>query len=158
MALTASELMASFSFAYAVLPAGILEYFELVKSEDKESQLTKSEQKTRIVTDEVWSNMDLHVSLDERDNRTDEQKELWRANGYTEPTVVQDFPIRDRKVFLHIRRRRWLDENGQSVTVSIDYPIIAKGIKLSPQFAAFLKDTDGQISSECAAAWGLLSN
>ena len=158
MVLTESEARASYSLAYTVLPYGILEYFTLVKVEDVESKLTKSEQKTRIETDPIWSNIDIHISLDENDNRNEDQKTHWRSNGYTEPTVVQDFPIRDRKVFLHIRRRRWLDENGNSVLIPLDYPITTQGIKLSPQFAAFLKDTDGQISSECAAAWGLLPN
>ena len=158
MALTEKELMASFSLAYIILPPGLLEYFSLTSTEEKDSQLTKAEQETRNVIDSVWSDIDVHIYLDERDNRTDEQKTKWTPNGFTEPTVVQDFPIRDRKVFLHIRRRRWLGEDGQSVICSLDYPIVAKGIKLSPQFAAFLKDTDGYISSERSAAWGLLQS
>lgn len=139
MILTEKETLAAFSFAYTVLPPGILELFSLVSTEETASKLTKAEQETRIVTDSAWSDIDIHVKLDERDNRTDEQKTKWRSNGYTETTVVQDFPIRDRKVFLHIRRRRWLDEEGKSVMCSLDYEIVANGIKLSPQFADFLK-------------------
>lgn len=143
MALTESELIASYSLASTVLPYGILEYFTLIKAEDQESELTKSEQKSRIITDPVWSDLDIHISLDEKDNRTEEQKMKWKSNGYTEPTIVQDFPIRDRKVFLHVRRRRWLDENDHSIIVPLDYQITVKGIKLSPQFAAFFKGADG---------------
>lgn len=158
MALTEKEILASYSFAYIALPQGILDLFSLVKVEEKESQLSESEQDTRVLTDMIWSDIDIHLTLEENDNRTEEQKKLWTPNGYTEPTVVQDFPIRDRRVFLHIKRRRWLDENGKNRLVNLDYPIVAKGIKLSPQFAAFLKDADGQISSECAASWGLLQS
>ena len=35
------------------------------------------------------------------------------SKGFYEPVVVQDFPIRGKKLFLHVRRRRWVvkDEN-----------------------------------------------
>ena len=54
----------------------------------------------------------LHMYLDERDNRTAEMQDL-RPNGLTEETVISDFPVRDRKLTLHIRRRRWLAEECQ---------------------------------------------
>ena len=41
----------------------------------------------------------LQVYLDERDNRSVEQMGL-KPNGFTEPTVIKDYPIRNRKVLL----------------------------------------------------------
>ncbi|MBR1698342.1 MAG: hypothetical protein IJ714_00970 [Bacteroidales bacterium] len=38
----------------------------------------------------------LHMYLDERDNRTDQMQDL-RPNGFTEETVISDFPVRDKK-------------------------------------------------------------
>ena len=35
--------------------------------------------------------------LDDRDNRTDEMQAL-RPNGFTEETVISDFPVRDKKL------------------------------------------------------------
>lgn len=49
---------------------------------------------------------ELHIYLDERDNRSADDNDL-QPNGFTESSQVEDFPIRDRKVLLHIRRRRW---------------------------------------------------
>jgi hypothetical protein len=53
--------------------------------------------------------------LDERDNRIEEMQAL-RPNGFTEETVISDFPVRDKKLTLHIRRRRWLTPEGKSFT------------------------------------------
>ena len=38
----------------------------------------------------------LQMYLDERDNRTEEMQAL-RPNGFTEETVISDFPVRDKK-------------------------------------------------------------
>ena len=68
----------------------------------------------------------VHIYLDEKDNRTEEFREL-RPNGFTEPTAIEDFPIRDRKLVLHVRRRRWLDEQGHNVIINT-YPLVREGI------------------------------
>ena len=41
----------------------------------------------------------------------------------TEPTTIEDFPIRNRKVVLHVRRRRWLDKEGHNVIIN-PYPCL----------------------------------
>lgn len=79
----------------------------------------------------------LHIHLDERDNRNADQQDL-RANGFTEPTTMSDFPVRERRVELHIRRRRWLTADGKSVILNI-YPLVAEGTMYSVMFAEFLK-------------------
>jgi len=47
---------------------------------------------------------ELLIHLDERDNRTEDMQEL-RPNGFTEPTILTDFPIRERRVELLTRTK-----------------------------------------------------
>lgn len=86
----------------------------------------------------------LHIYLDERDNRTEEQSQIFKPNGFTEATQVQDFPIRDRKTVLHIRRRRYIDSNGKSVIIN-NFNLSAQGTRYSDEFADFLKEILGYI-------------
>lgn len=113
------------------LPEGILDWFEIVKGNEVPLEKKK---------DEVY-NATLHIYLDERDNRTPEMLFL-RPNGFTEETIVNDFPVRDRKLVLHIRRRRWLNEDGKSIVLNV-YPLAVTGTRYSEEFAAFLKDKLG---------------
>jgi len=78
-------------------------------------------------------------------------------NGFTEPTEVADFPIRDRKVMLHIRRRRWKDEAGHNVILNI-YPITAEGTRYSEEFVAFLKWNVGYDSGDLQTLGSILSD
>ena len=94
------------------LPEGLLDFFDL-----------------------VWVESQSLIHLDERDNRTEDMQEL-RPNGFTEPTILTDFPIRERQVELHIRRRRWLTPDGKNVILNI-YPLVASGTRYSAEFAAF---------------------
>ncbi len=77
-----------------ILPESILDYFELVRMEEG-----SVEELPKTKMDRLYHSV-LHIYLDELDNRTSEEQDL-RANGFTEPTNVEDFPIRDRKVLLH---------------------------------------------------------
>lgn len=123
------------SLLYCVLPSFILDSFELVNVEDNPVDNP---------TPELLYPSVLHIHLDERDNRTAEQAELFRPNGFTESTQVQDFPIRDRKTVLHIRRRRYLDSAGKSVIIN-NFDLSAKGTRYSDEFADFLKEILGHI-------------
>lgn len=143
------EQKASYMLAYVILPPSILDYYELVDVQEKEDKMKRDPQET------VWSDMTIHVYLDEKDNRTEEMRGRLRPNGFTEETVVQDFPLRDRKVYLHIRRRRWLSEEGHNVILNA-YPIVGEGTQLSDEFASFLKGEDGYITGERADAWDIL--
>ena len=93
----------------------------------------------------------LHIHLDERDNREEEQQDL-RPNGFTEPTTVSDFPVRDRRVELHIRRRRWLTPDGKSVILNI-YPLVAEGTRYSVAFAEYLKKKLGYDPGDGTLPW-----
>jgi hypothetical protein len=125
------------SLAYYILPPSILDWFELVDTNE-----------TPIVpgTDAVFTSV-LHLYLDERDNRSASEQSSLRPNGFTESTQIHDFPIRDRKVILHVRRRRWLDSGGKNVLVNT-YPLTANGTRYSEEFAAFLKGAFGYVASD----------
>ena len=118
-----------------MLPDGILDYFEITKI-DEEVTNEKDETGTVIRI--------LHIYLDERDNRIGDQLGL-KPNGFTEATVIKDYPIRNRKVLLHVRRRRYLDADGRNIILN-QYPLTADGTKLSVEFGLFFKDGDGQPS------------
>ena len=56
---------------------------------------------------------------------------------------ISDFPIRDKKVILHVRRRRWKTPDGK--TVSRDWDLKAQGTRMSKDFAGHLKKIFGHI-------------
>ena len=78
----------------------MIDWFEVVNIKEETNKGTAQA--------DVLYNSVLNIYLDERDNREEENMGL-RANGFTEPTVIQDYPIRNRKVLIHVRRRRYLD-------------------------------------------------
>jgi hypothetical protein len=102
-----------------ILPSSIEEYFELVsvnKSQDS-----------------------IHIYLKEL-NKTPEEfsSSKLTSKGFFEEITIQDFPIRGLQVYLHITRRRWMNENTGTV-VFRDWDLVAKGTRITKDFAAFLK-------------------
>jgi len=105
-----------------ILPESICEYFELTK-------LDKDDQR------EV---MDLYL----QEINTMPQEYLnnkLTSKGFFEEVTIQDFPLRGYKVFLHVKRRRWLNEDTGQV-VFRNWDVIAKGTRITKDFAAFLKE------------------
>ena len=120
-----------------MLPKGMLDTFE-VTNVDEECTGLYDETNTEIRI--------LHIYLDERDLRDDVWHDL-KPNGFTEPRVFNDFPVREYKVALHVRRRRWLTEDGKNQL--LDTPaLIADGTSYSIEFAAFLKEMVGYLPSD----------
>ena len=72
-----------------VLPAQILDYF-LISGVGQTSQ-------------------EIYISLDEKMNPELIKDVHFESKGFMEAVSVADFPIRDHKVILKIRRRRWTD-------------------------------------------------
>ena len=57
--------------------------------------------------------------------------------GFTGYKTIQDFPIRGRSVYLHVRRRKWIDRStGEIFTYEYDN-LTEFGSKLTPEFVAF---------------------
>lgn len=109
-----------------ILPQEIVEHFDLINVIEVPGQLLN----------DGTVEQDLHIYVDEK--LTDMSGLGLTPNGYTEPTEINDFPLRDRKVVLHVRRRRWLNESRKNVTSGWD--LTEKGTRYSKEFAAFLKE------------------
>ena len=85
---------------------------------------------------EVW--------LDEKHylERSDYKSGTVISHGFTDEKVIQDYPLRGKPVYLHVRRRRWYDKaTGETFSYTYD-DLTAEGTKLTPEFVAFLKEED----------------
>ena len=112
--------------ARIVLPSEILDYFEIVGVEQTTTEI--------------------HIHLDELMNPSLSCDVHFESKGFMEPVDVTDFPIRDHKVILVVRRRRWTDlRTGKSFSIPINLEIVCKGTRYSKEFGAFLKETYGDI-------------
>jgi hypothetical protein len=58
--------------------------------------------------------------------------------------------LRNRKVELHIKRRRWIDSSGKSY--SRDWNLSPTGTRYSKEFAAFLKVVFGYVPDTLSVA------
>ena len=113
----------------------MIDWFEVVWIEEEPN-------KGKAQADMLFKSV-LNIYLDERDNREGEQLGL-TPNGFTEATVIKDYPIRNRKVRLHVRRRKYKDANGHNIILN-KYPLTADGTKVSVEFV-FFEGGDGQPS------------
>ena len=129
------------------LPEGMTEWFDVVN-------VVEEPNTGKAQADVLYSSV-LNIHLDERDNREDELLGL-KPNGFTEPTVIKDYPIRNRKVLLHVRRRRYTDADGRNIILN-QYPLTADGTKVSVEFGLFFKDSDGQSSIDSGVIGKILS-
>lgn len=102
------------------LPKEFVEYFDLTEIKEGVEQL--------------------NIYLDEKNVPPPEHsdKEL-ESKGFISPIKLNDFPIRDRKVILRVRRRKWRDKStGKTYTRNWD--IKANGTSYTKEFASFLKE------------------
>ena len=114
-----------------LLPEGILDHFDIVKMDEEEVPAPADGSYTPY-------RRKVHIYLEELDVRTPEERLTLRPNGFTEYTSVQDYPVRNRLLTLHIRRRRYIGPDDRN-TVPCIFPLKANGTSISPEFAAFLK-------------------
>lgn len=141
-----SETMKDFLISF-FLPEGMTDWFDVVRVEEESNTGTRQA--------DILYNSVLNIYLDERDNREGEQLGL-KPNGFTEPTLIKDYPIRNRKVLLHVRRRRYLDADGRNIILN-QYPLAADGTKVSVEFGLFFKDSDGYSSIDGSVIGKILS-
>ena len=108
-----------------LLPSELFDYFEITKL---------------VIADRTVT-----VFLDERDIKPlDYSGQKLSSKGFHSESIIQDFPIRNKAVFLHLRRRRWLIESTGKV-VSRDWDSVAEGTRYTKSFADFLKGLLGQL-------------
>ncbi|WP_421897152.1 ISAon1 family transposase N-terminal region protein [Marinoscillum sp.] len=115
MDLTAWELL---------LPAGILDYFEVVSA------------KNNIV--------DYTIKLEEKHVQPGEfaGKRL-SSHGFYNEVTIKDFPLRGKACYLKVNRRRWIDEDIGEI-VSRNWDLVARGTRMTQEFASFLKEMHRQ--------------
>jgi len=107
------------SLIQLLLPPEIFEYFEIKQIE--------------VGLKEV------HVHIDELDQKPEGfEKDKLCSKGFHSAAIIQDFPLRDKAMFLHVRRRRWQIESSGKV-ISRNWNTVAKGTRLTKDFATFLK-------------------
>jgi len=112
----------------AILPSEVFDYFEIVKV-DLESKV-------------------IDVHLDELNLPPEEySKDKLISKGFHEPAVFQDFPIRDKAVYLHVRRRKWQIESSGKI-ISRQWDLSAKGSRYTKGFATFLKGLHGYLPNK----------
>ncbi len=121
-----------------LLPKGILEFFDVTDVNEETGD-------ERVL---------LHIYLDEKDTREEEWHDL-KPNGFTESRQVNDFPIRDHKVVLHVRRRRWLTAEGRNVVLD-RYSLLADNTSYSKEFADVLKKIFGYLPDNGPLAGAVL--
>jgi len=98
------------------LPPGLLNYFDAIKMDTGDG---------------------ITIYLDEKNTppRRSNVSSL-ESKGFTEPTVVQDFSIRDKACYLSIRRRKWLDKETGKV-LSNHWDLSAEGTRMTKELADF---------------------
>ena len=115
--------------AHIVLPSEILNYFSVAGVEQTSTEI--------------------HIHLDELMNPALSDDVHFESKGFMETVSVTDFPIRDHKVLLKIRRRRWTDRRtGKSFSIPINLDVVCKGTRYSKEFGAFLKETYGDVPGD----------
>ena len=98
-----------------------------------------------LITRLVVEDRAVTVFLDELDIKpTFYSDQKLTSKGFHAESIIQDFPIRNKAVFLHVRRRRWLIESTGEV-VSRDWESVAEGTRYTKSFADFLKGLFGQL-------------
>lgn len=82
----------------------------------------------------------LHLYFDEHNKPPIEfASKILISKGFHDEITVQDFPLRGKRVFLHIRRRRWTDKQTNDI-IQRDWTLVAKGSRMTEEFADFLKE------------------
>ena len=103
-----------------LLPEAIVDYFEL-------TSYKKEEEVLHLYLKEIYS-----IPKEYRGSKL-------TSKGFFDEITVQDFPIRGHQVYLHISRRRWLNEDTGKV-IFRDWNLVADGTRVTQEFASFLKE------------------
>tara|TARA_R110002050_G_C8874387_1_gene508366 strand:- start:1013 stop:1363 length:351 start_codon:yes stop_codon:yes gene_type:complete len=102
-----------------LLPEFLVDHFDVVK------------------VNQISSRIDIY--LEENITAPIEFKDLnLISHGFHKQSIIKDFPIRGKQVYLYVKRRRWLNKSTKEV-VSRDWNILAKGTRMTAEFASFLK-------------------
>lgn len=111
--------------ARLILPPDLLECFDIVKIENAAEMLI--------------------IHLDEQPlPPLSSSGHSLESKGFLPAVAIRDFPIRDRKVTLCVRRRKWFDKDTGSIVCN-SFELTVQGTRHSKEFASFLKGLLGEI-------------
>ena len=86
------------------------------------------------------SEENLHLYFEEKANAPKEFASMELVSkGFQDQITIQDFPLRGKYVYLHIKRRRWTNKKTQEI-IKRDWTLVAKGTRMTQEFVAFLKE------------------
>lgn len=102
-----------------LLPELLITHFDIVKHQTKDNVLHLYFEEKKDIPEEFSSGIVI-------------------SHGFHKEVTIQDFPIRGKQVYLHIKRRRWLNKTSKTV-VQRDWDLVAQGTRMTVEFAAFLK-------------------
>lgn len=108
----------------AILPSVIVDNFDIDRFEKTDTRF------------DIW--------LDEKkvQMREDKKNASVIAYGFGEYRNIQDYPIRGRATWLHVRKRKWLDKTTGEI-FSYDWDLSEyDSTQLNEEFALFLKEGD----------------
>lgn len=92
-----------------------------------------------------YSDTAYNIWLDEKKKLSDEdfRNPDIVARGYTEYVTIQDYPMRGRPVFLHMRKNKWWDKATNEIfSYNLELPN-EEGTRLGAEFVSFLKYEGG---------------
>ena len=102
-----------------LLPEGLLDYFQILKVDENP--------------------FEVKIYLEEKNNiNLDSSLVKYESKGFYPSVLVNDFPIRGRRLLLDIRRRRWINKDTGDY-VDRDFHIVAEGTRMTQEFTSFLK-------------------
>ena len=103
-----------------LLPEGTLDYFDVVDVKERVNEIVIYLEEKNLVPEQYSG-------------------EATESKGFYDPVVVQDFPLRGKKVYLNIRRRRWILKKHNEY-ISRNWRMLAEGTRMTQDFASFLKE------------------
>lgn len=106
-----------------LLPEGILEYFDITGAGSNTEGLSIYLEEKNIVPQGY-------------------KAEDIVSKGFHDQIRVEDFPVRGKKAYLYIKRRRW-EVISDGTTISRDWKLVQSGTRMTREFAAFLKGIFG---------------
>lgn len=103
-----------------MLPDFLIEHFEVVSFTQSEGVL--------------------HLYFEEKNQTPAEfDKTPLISKGFLDEITIQDFPLRGKLVYLHIKRRRWTNKETLEI-IKRDWNLVAKGTRMTQEYATFLKE------------------
>ena len=111
-----------------ILPGEIFEFFDVIKVDAYEKEV--------------------HLFVDEKNVLPyGFNKGEYQSKGFYPEAIIQDYPLRDKAVFIHTRRRKWQNVLTSEI-LSNNFNLTEKGTRYSPGFASFLKGILGFVPNQ----------